>query len=445
MVKFADVHAQSVGLYQRGGILRCLVPSGQSYQSTAPTGIIYDGIGQGGSFNYDNKISSILAAESFGISPVFGPHGYIAIMRSDTNLVEHHWIKEPPASVATYTDTWVRSLPFQPGSSMIRIADKIVATSPLEGYFRYCSTLNGPSDWVTTGDAGFEAAMQFVSGARSFIGLGIHRGLLAVFFSDAVQLWNMDSSPANIELHQVLNGPGTDFSGSIANILGDVIFLSHSGFASLATAIVGGVANPSTPTVTGETRFSSVGERIKSLTASIPSTSTAVSLWSQKRCQYLCAVGTKIYCYSFYEGSEIGPSNYWTVWDMPSSISAMAEVGGVVYVRSGNTVYSLDDTTGTNYTGSDLAWSFTLKPLGLNAPSLNKELTGLVIQCTGASTWTPIVDGRTLTFNAVTFPAGTVPIRSIINGEGRRISFSVTGTGRMRLDGAVIEAGLAGE
>lgn len=433
VVYVADLSALSVGLYARGGYLRCIVPSGLSLQGTAPAGVIYDGIGRGGTYDYSSKISEVTASDSFDISAVSGPHGYVALLRADTSIVEHHWIKDPPASAASFTDTYV-SLPFQPGRSMIRIANKIVATSPKEGYFRYCSTTNGPSDWTTVGDAGFEAALQFVSGARDFIALGIHRGQLAVFYSDAVQLWHMEEDPAAIELLQVLNGPGTDFSGSVANVLGDAIFLSRSGFANLATA-----------TITGEARFAAIGERIRSLTDAISSTATAVSLWSQKRSQYLCAVGTTVYCYSVYAQGQ-GMSDFWTSWTMPATVTAMAENAGSVYIRSGNALYRLDDTSGTDYTGTDIAWSFALRPLGFGrASAFNKELQHLTVQCTGASTWTPVVDGRTLTANAVRFPASTSPLRTMFNGHGRRVGASVSGSGHMRLDGLVIEAGAAGE
>lgn len=433
VVYVADLHAKSVGLYARGGYLRAIVPSGLSYQGTAPAGVIYDGIGRGGTYDYTDKIASVLAADSFGISAVSGPHGYVALLRADNGIVEHHWIKEPPASDATFTSTYV-TLPFSPGRSMLRIANKIVATSPTEGYFRYCSTVNGPIDWTTPGDAGFENAMQFVAGARDFVALGIHRGLLAVFYSDAVQLWQMDEDPANIDLMQVLNGPGTDFPGSVANVLGDAVFLSRSGFANLATA-----------TVTGEARFAAIGERIKSLTDAIAVPSTAISLWSQRRSQYLCAVGTTVYCYSVYAQGQ-GTSDFWTTWEMPAMVTAITENGGSVYLRSGSALYRLDDTTGTDYTGTDIAWAWSLRPLGLGAASVfNKELQHLTVQCTGAGTYTPVVDSRALTYNAVRFPAGTSPIRTLFNGHGRRVGIAANGSGRMRLDGLVIEAGAAGE
>lgn len=430
ILKVNDLHAKSVGLYARGGLLRTIVPSGQSYQALAPTGVIYDGIGRGGTYNYDDKISKVLGAESFGVSGIYGPHGYVALLRADTGLVEHHWIKEPPAAVATYVDTMMSALPFLPGKSIIRIANKIVATSPSEGYFRYCSTLTGPTDWTTSGDAGFENALQFVSGAREIIALGIHRGLLAVYYADAVQLWNMDEDPANISLAQVMNGPGTEFPGSVVNILGDGVFLSRSGFSNLTTA-----------GLTGEAIFGDIGDKIKTLTASIVSTDSPLSLWSQKRGQMICVNGTTAYAYGVYPSAQ---ETSWTTWTIPATVTALTENAGIVYLRIGNAYYRLDDTIGTDYDGNAIAWTVQTRPLNLGSMSA-KALRHLTVQSTGASTWTPIVDGRVLTACAVTIPAGTTPIRSLFQGDGRRIALRGTGTGLTRIDGIEIEADKGGQ
>lgn len=435
--------SSSVGLYARGGVLRCLVPSGQSLQSTAPTGVIYDGIGQGGSFNYTSKIGRIVSADSFGISATTGPYGYVSFTRLDTGLIEQHWIKDPPASGATYVSTLVNQ-PFQPGASSLRFANKMMVASPSEGYLRYCSTLSGPADWTTAGDAGFEAVLQFVNGTSTVTALGIHRSFLAVFYADAVQLWNMFEDPTQNALVQLLKGPGTAFPGSVSNILGDCIFLSASGFANLATSNSLSIANTvSASGVSSEARFAAVGERIKSLTSSIASTATPVSVWSQKRSQYLCAIGATIYVYSVYTNAQ-ATGDFWSVWTLPTTVDYMVEVGGVIYIRSGDTLYQLDDTSGTDYNGTDIAWSFTNRALGFKVPQINKACRHLTVQSSGAITAIPVVDGRTLTPLSVTFPASAVPIRAVMGGEGRRIAVACSGSGITRIDGMVIEVGKAG-
>lgn len=431
LVYDADLSALSFGLYDRGGYLRAVVPSGQSTQATAPTGVIYDGIGDGGTFDYTGKISKVLVAETFGTSPIYGPHGYVSILRSDNNLIEHHWIKEPPASGATYVSTKV-SLPFSPGAAMIKISQKIVASDPANGYIRYCSTLSGPADWTTDGDAGFEAALQFVSGARELKALAIHRGNLAVFYEDAVQLWQMDTDPANIALLQVLNGPGTSFPNSIANIAGNTHFLGPAGYSNLTTA-----------TITGEATYGDIGDRVRTLTDAIASTATPISIWCQRRSQWLTAVGTTIYCYSTY---PLAKTDAFTTWTLPVTVNYMTEMNGVVYIRSGNTLYHLDDTVGRDHgVATDIAWNWTSRQFGWGASiGQTKALQSIVPQCTAAATWTPIVDGRTLTSKAVTIPASTSPIRTHFLGSGRRIALACSGTGLMRTDGVLLDAAVCG-
>lgn len=427
----AALSSLSVGLYDRGGYLRAIVPSGHSTQLTAPTGVIYDGIGQGGSFDYAGKISKVLVPETFGVSPITGPYGYVSILRSDNNLIEHHWIKEPPSSAASFTDTFV-ILPFNPGPAMIKIAQKIVASNPSQGRFNYCTTLSGPADWSTPGDAGSEAALQFVSGSRDLIALAIHRGLLAVFYEDAVQLWQMDVDPVNIALQQVLNGPGTRFPNSVANIAGDCHLLGPSGFSNLTTA-----------TVTAEATYGSIGDKIRTLTDLIPSTATPIAIWCQRRSQYLVAVGTTVYCYSVYPLSK---ETSWTTWTLPVSVDYMTELNGLVYIRSGNNLYHFDDTIGRDSNvATDIAWSWTSRqiPWG-KAIAQIKALKEIVPQCSATATYTPVVDGRTLMGAAVTIPGSVSPIRSFFTGSGRRIAISAAGTGLMRTDGVMLTAEICG-
>ncbi len=424
LVRFADVHEQSVGLYSRGGYLRCVVPSGLSLQELAPTGFIYDGIGRGGSFDYSDKIDQVLAVETFGTSPVSGPHGYLAIKRSDSDVIEHHWVKQPPSSFASFTDTYIR-LPFQPGRSLSKVGEKILAPDPANGYLRYCSTLNGPSDWTAVGDAGFEAVLQYVSGSREIIALGVHRGLAAVFFADAVQLWFLDADPANNQLRQVLYGPGTEFPGSVVNIYGDAHFLGRGGFSNLENA-----------KITGEALYADIGDRIKTLSASIQSTDTPIGVWSQKRAQWLLAVGTTIYCYANYPRAG---TTSWMRWVLPVSVDAIAENEGTVYVRSGDVVYRLDDTIGRDDgQSSDIAWTWQTR--GLRGPksvrAKRKAIKSATVECTTAATYTPVADERVLTGASCRVPGDTGARRLPLGGSGRRVGLRAEGTGLVTITGA---------
>lgn len=420
----------SFGLYDRGGYLRAIVASGAA-KPVPPTGIVYDGIGDSVATDYTGKIGRVLVAETFGVSPIYGPHGYVSIVRADNSLIEHHWIQEPPVVYTTYANTKV-ILPFAPGAAMVKISQKIVASNPTQGRFNYCSTLSGPADWTTPGDAGSEQALQFVNGARELVSLQIHRGLLAVFYEDAVQLWQMDVDPANIELKQVLNGPGSKYPNSIANIAGDSHFLGPAGFSNLSTA-----------NLTLEAIYGSIGDKIRTLTDSISATDTPLALWSQRRQQYLIANGTTVFCYSVY---PLANERTWTTWTLPVTVNYMTELNGIVYIRSGDNLYHLDDTIGRD-TGvaTDIAWSYQTRQFGFGkAIAQIKALKEIVPQCSASATYVPICDGRTLTNARVKIPGSASPIRSFLTGSGRRIALAVNGTGLMRTDGLMLGAEVCG-
>jgi hypothetical protein len=432
VVRVVDLLPESVGLYARGNFLRAVVPSGHEHQDSAPTGVIYDGIGRGAGEDYAGKIDQILAVDTFGVSQVHGPHGYVAIHRSDVDRVEHHWIKEPPADTSDFVDTYVRQ-PFQPGRALLKIADKIVTTDPANGYIRYCSTLFGPDNWVLDGDAGFEAALQHVRGSREVISLGVHRSQLAVFFADAVQLWQMDQLTDNIYLRETLNGPGTEFPWSVAEIYGDAHFLSRSGFSNLSNA-----------EKTGEAVFADIGDRVKTLTDTITSTDVPLSLWSQKRGQWLVAVGTTIYIYANYPNKR---ETSWMRWSLPVAVDALTENQGIVYIRSGNTLYRLDDSVGRDSgAAADIDWTGETRQLGglESVESLVKGLNALVVQSTARTTWTPVCDGRVLTNGAVRIPGDVGPRRSGFSGSGRRVGVRFSGNGRVRIDGVTLHAQVGG-
>jgi hypothetical protein len=295
---------------------------------------------------------------------------------------------------------------------------------------RYCSSLD-PTDWTTSGDAGFENVIQHVDGSRDVTALGIHRGALAVFFSDATQLWFIDVTPANNYLKEILNGPGTDSPGSVSNAYGDALFLGSSGFSNLATANQNGQAD-----------FNDLGDGIRSITKSLTPGAYSTSIWSQKRSQYLCAIGSTIFCLSYYQVQSSSKARLWTKWTMPESIDYLVENAGTVYYRSGNVLYRLDDTVGRDTGASaDIAWNMLTRNQGF--PKVGdriKQLNEIVPQCTARCAYTPICDNRELTGAKVTFPGSVGPMRKGFSGSGRRIGVRMAGSGLMQMDGVFLGA-----
>lgn len=423
---FATVSAQSIGLYARGGSLRCIVPAGQSLQDSQPPGIQYDAIG--GSIGSPiasyplSTLSRLVAADTYGAIVTYGPNAYVVVKRVD-GLVEHHWIKDPPVTSATGAATRV-ILPFTPGEAITKLAQHMWATAPQFGTVPFSSVQNGPKDWTALSDAGFLPVLNHISGNRSPVALNQYRGMLAVFFTDAVQLWSVATDPTQNKLQQVLNGPGAILPGAVANMLGDVVYLSQGGFRSLHTA-----------TVTGEAHEDDIGTRIQSLTNLINPALNAVTIWSQSRQQFLCAIGTTVYVLTNAPAEKM---QEWAVWTLPTTIEHLVELNGVLYARSGTSIYVFDDTNGTDYNGVAIAWSMSTVPLGLRWPGRRKTLHYLTVRQTAAAQWAQVVDGSAWAYKFL--PAAQRSLRIAIGGEGTEIAFQAQGTGQWRLEGLAIEA-----
>lgn len=432
--KLMDLDAQSVGLYARGGLLHAVVPGGQSIVSADPSQIVYDPIGTGTAaapVAYPlSKLSRLIAAETYGSSAQYGPFAYVALLRSDTNQVEHHYCQDPLASAATAVATKV-SLSFQPGQSLLKLATKMWAPNPGAGTVPFTHSVNGPTDWSTSAPfvgAGFLPVIQHSAGNHLVSTLSHYRNQLAVFFEDSIQLWNVGADPALMSIGPVFNGPGTPFPGSVANVQGDMIYLSRGGFRAMSQTQYSGQPN--------EEDF--LGARIKSLTATIPSTSRALSLWSQTRQQYLCAIGSTVYALIHAPTEDGGGLSAWTTWSLPVTADYLVEVSGNLYLRSGNTLYLFDDSATSDPSGATVTMTVQLRDMTMGAPAMRKYVQWCTIQATATVSVSLVVDGVVLP--ARTIPAVGSPIRFPLLGQGKRIALKITSTAPgVRIDGISLE------
>lgn len=508
----APVHAESVGLYTRGGYLRAVVPGGHSFQDLAPTDIIYDpigdvsgGVGTGnldrvtsvaitnggsgyatpptltfsgggaavqatatctvsggsivtvailtrgsgytsapaigitggggagailtasisaGAFAYPlGVLAKLVASDTYGVSGLFGPNGLVLVERSDTGQRELHWLTQPPESAAYPVATRV-PLPFQAGSSMVKLANhEFIPDQALDGV-RFNSAVNGPIDWETVGDAGFLPTANHVSGNNTMVAVSHHRGKLAVLYRDAIQLWHVAEDPNQHEIQQVLSGPGTILPGAIANVLGDLVYLSRGGFRNLQTV-----------TITGESdENEQMGTPIRSLTDAIDGTVPAAALWSQSRSAFLCAIGTTVYVWTYL---PVEKRRGWTTWELPTPVQFLVEQDGVLSARGGDTVYEFDDNATLDYNGQPIAAEVESRTFLLNK-GRPAELAWLVIRQTQSAAWTMIIDG--VARAAHTYPScPDRPLRIPLSGQGRMVAFRITAAAGWRLDGLRID------
>jgi hypothetical protein len=303
----------------------------------------------------------VTGVEAYGANASFGVYPYIVVERWADPLnharglvYEHHWLTREATDPNTALTTQIR-LPFSPGAAILKMGGKMYAPDDVNGVVRFCSTANGPSDWVTPQDAGYIPVLTHASGDRRIQGLGVYDDKMAVIFSDAVQLWATDPQPSNITLVRVINGPGTDQPRSVVNVLGDLFYFTRGGFRSLHMA-----------TVTGQIQEQDdIGGPIDEL-AQRETGEVGVALWSQRRGQYLCAFGSKVYAYRYSPKSK---RQGWTIWELGVPVAAITELGGKTYIRAGDMLYVMDPEYDD---GSEFELVFN--DLTGKDPSVNKRL-----------------------------------------------------------------------
>lgn len=420
MVKVADLWSESAGLYQRGGRLHAAVPGGHA-RSNVVSDITYDPIGVAIGLTPAARslgtVIDVVAAETYGVSGTYGPYGYVVVL-NDKGLYEHHWLRDPVTPDTTAVATQVQ-LPHSPAPGLVKLATKLWSVDNTTGSIRFSSSVNGPSDWAEPDDAGAIQVSQHASASSRIIGLAPFRGRLAVFFEDSVQLWQVDVNPERISLEQVLNGPGTLLPQSAVNVLGDVFFLSRGGFRTLSTA-----------TVTGEANDTDVGSFLYDYTQGITGTETCTALWSQTRSQYLCAIGTSLYAFTFSPANQV---RAWTRWVLPVAVEHLAEAGGVLYARAGDALYKFDPDQYVDYNGSAVVGSLETDTWGLDAPGRRKQFKWLAVRQTVAARWSLVVDGVERASQLVA--GGNIPARVPLAAIGRQVALRCRPTGAWRLEG----------
>ncbi len=274
-----------------------------------------------------STITRVAAVEGIGSTAAFGQYPYLCIEKSDGTF-EHHWITTVPATVSTAVNTKV-ILPFVPGDSLVKHYDRLWASDNVNGVIRFSSIANGPSDWTLESDSGYLPATSYVSGSRITTGLGLYDNKLAVFFADAIQLWTVAADPENIGFDRLIDGAGSEAPRTIRNVLGDLFYFSQGGFRSLKTVAI-----------TGQIKEDdAVGGPIFALTSAVDATN-GLAVWSPSRSQYICVVGSTAYVYRYSPSQKV---TGWTTYTLGTSIDAMVEFDGYVYLRAGTQVYRIDD------------------------------------------------------------------------------------------------------
>jgi len=315
----------SIGLYSFGGNLHTAVPAGNSLEDLAPVGWVFDAIAYKSGANPLDRYTKLESWTSWGATRTGAPQPYL-VLKKTNGANEHHYVDG--------SDLTRVYLPFNPGDDIVKLQHKL-HSSGVDGTVHYSSTEFGPRNWDAENDAGFIDVLNQSAGSSSITGLTFFGKQLAVFFPDSVQFWEVDENPDKFGLLRTLNGPGTEFFGSVTPVVADLYYFSLGGFHSLRTT-----------NVLGETREGDIGAPIEELTKAFEADAVeAFGFWSPARSQYLCFFAgpstTRVFVRTV---SPLGGVDGWTYWDLDIPVEYVTEVNGITYVRSGDNVYKFVPT-----------------------------------------------------------------------------------------------------
>ena len=428
----AVLPANSIGLYEADGKLRSAVPAGNGLEGLAPYNFVFDAISDldAGSVSLTKYVgvtaSTTSKADSIGRSLPY------LVVETISGGYEHHYID------GEYNTRVL--LPFPPGPSLAKQSGKLFAANVAEGLVHFSATTAGPRVWdfnagqAGEDDAGFIDVTNYAAGDSRIRGLQSYgRSQLSVFFRDSIQFWVVDPIPAAFQYQDTLDGPGTQYFGSVERARSDMYFFSSSGFHSTQAAFA-----------LGDTAEGDIGSKVFEQTKGFnDGTYNVVSFWSQFRSQYITFFSKDGACTAFvYNIAPLGGTSGWSRWTLDFEVEYATEVDDKLYVRSGNTVYRFDDSDPNDDLG--FTWRIETPMYDGGEPRRLKEWQDIEFSMEGTidlleyrsdtqdttKTWTGarnIVDS--------TAPGGSLPIEGVSHALG----LIMTGTKGLELSDITID------
>jgi hypothetical protein len=280
----------------------------------------------------------------------------------------------------------------------------------------FFSGVNQPTKWSSNGTgSGFINLSNNSGGNEVLTALALYQGQLAAFARRSIQLWAIDTDPANNRQGQVLSNTGTFAANSVVSIGEiDVFYLSDSGVRSLRArdasnaAVVNDVGTPVDGIILGE--LAAMTEIQKSACCAIIEPIDG---------RYWLAIGSKVYVYSYFPNSQVAA---WSVYEPGFAITKFTTKDGRVYARAGNVVYLYGGTNNAEYDNSEV--EVVLPYLDAGKPAHQKTLNGLDMTIEG--NWKVFIGMDPVAINArddcgtITHPTFSLG-RVMANGTGTHV------------------------
>jgi hypothetical protein len=193
----------------------------------------------------------------------------------------------------------------------------------------FCAATN-PLDWTTKNDAGYLPFGMQTYGNEPVAGLGLYRTNLVAFNALGYQMWQIDPDPANMALIDA-EPVSCVYSKSIAPVQNDLVALTQKGIRSL------GISG-----VSGNIQAGQFGKNVDPLVLqSIAGGETPRGMFYPGTGQYWLAFGDTVYVMTSNGNKE----NSWSQYFFPGPIDAWTIYNGVLFLRSGDLVWEVDENT----------------------------------------------------------------------------------------------------
>lgn len=340
------------------------------------------------------SLSQNLAAVHHG--EVFSGYLYVSVEYADGSIWHHYLDGTSPSHVSDVNCPHSKAF-VKAATKIWAIGDEVV---------RFTAT-GAARDWTTADDAGFIPTGRRASGVTDALALAVYKGRLVVAFEDSSQIWLADENPQLHVMNDSVDTVGTRYPRSVLGFAGDVLMLSDNGFRSIS----GAKLSDSMIDV-------DVGAAIDPVILPLlDGTEDPLSEFYPKRGQFWCRIkDTDVYTYTFSRMEKISA---WAKYTFGITIDAAAHLGGVLYLRSGNDVYKVDDTVWSD-NGTVFDMTIEMPYLDFKSPGVLKQLVGVdaIIQGEAdlAIRWDPrdeslITDPVTVTGN--TQPGTMTPLEIV--------------------------------
>lgn len=216
-------------------------------------------------------------------------------------------------------------------SKIVAIASAKVFAAD-DDIIRFSATANA-QDWTSSQDAGFIPFGLQTYGGEPCAGLGLYRSNLVAFNSLGYQMWQVDPDPNNIAILDA-EPVGCIYPKTIQPVNNDLVFCSPVGLRNIGTA---GSA--------GNLQAGQFGKQVDPLVKGLlkllaANGYEARSLFFPGTGQYWFLVGEFALVLSINGNNVMS----WSRYSFPGVITDWTVMDGVLYLRAGDLVWSMDTT-----------------------------------------------------------------------------------------------------